>query len=83
MYIKCSDKICDISGGVLTLINPKRKEDDTPEEVASKKSPCMLAFIKGKVTERIRNYPSKEEGQAVIDKVAVAIQNGEKILTID
>lgn len=85
MYIKHADKICDISGGVLTLIKPKgRKDSDTETTTpAEGNGSCVLAFIKGKSTERIKTFNTKAEGEEVINSIASAIDSGANIYFID
>lgn len=85
MFIKHDDKICDITGGVLTLIKPKAKKDsdDSVESPVNDNSPCVLAFIKGKTTERLKTYNSRAEGRRVIEAISEAIGSGEKVFTLE
>lgn len=85
MFIKHDDKICDITGGVLTLIKPKAKKDsdDSVESPTSDNSPCVLAFIKGKTTERLKTYNSRADGRHVIDAISKAIEDGVKVFTLE
>ena len=82
MFVKFGDKICDISGGVLTLINKGKKETADSASCTDDKS-RVLALIKDGNTERIRTYTSEADGRAAIEAIANAIANGDKIFVLE